>query len=181
MPQPVIDAVGVGPLLDAAVVRPVAGEHVELVERARVEQVLDALAGEQLALVVLALDRPLGPGVEGFFLALLEILEALAHGVLRHSEVARYRAPPAGAQRDAAMSGTGGRRATRVPRRGEASTGMRVLRIEPGTRPGVAGAGAGLGALLAAEGIGVVYGGAASGSWASSPTPRSPAAARSSA
>jgi hypothetical protein len=38
-------------------VRPVPGEHVELVERALVEEVLDALAGEHLALGVLALDR----------------------------------------------------------------------------------------------------------------------------
>ena len=51
------DAVGVGPLLEPDAVGAVAGEHVELVERARVEQVLDALAGEQLALGVLALDR----------------------------------------------------------------------------------------------------------------------------
>ena len=42
------DTVGVGALLDAALVGPVAGEHVELVERALVEQVLDALAGEHL-------------------------------------------------------------------------------------------------------------------------------------
>ena len=35
----------------------VAGEQVELVERAVVEEVLDALPGEHLALGVLALDR----------------------------------------------------------------------------------------------------------------------------
>ena len=57
VPQPVIDAVGVRPLLEPGAVGPVAGEHVELVERAGVEQVLDALAGEHLALGVLALDR----------------------------------------------------------------------------------------------------------------------------
>ena len=75
-------AVGVGPLLDAAGERPVAGQHVELVERARVEQDLDPLAGEQLALGVLALDRPLRAGLQGFFLALGQLLEALVHRVL---------------------------------------------------------------------------------------------------
>ena len=53
------DTVGVGPLLEARGVGPVAGQQVELLERAGVEQVLDPLAGEQLALGVLALDRPL--------------------------------------------------------------------------------------------------------------------------
>ena len=63
----------------------VAGEHVELVERARVEQVLDALAGEHLALGVLPLDRPLGAGVEGLLLALGQLGQALAHRVLGHA------------------------------------------------------------------------------------------------
>jgi hypothetical protein len=54
------DAVGVGTLFDPGLERPMAGEHVELLERSRVEQVLDALAGEHLALVVLALHRALG-------------------------------------------------------------------------------------------------------------------------
>ena len=84
VPQPGDDTVGVGPLLEPAVEGPVAGEHVELVERALVEQVLDALAGEQLALRVLALDGPLGAGVEGFFLALRQLRESLVHGMFRH-------------------------------------------------------------------------------------------------
>ena len=79
------DAVGVGPLEQAAVVGPVAGEHVELVERALVEQELDALAGEHLALGVLALDRPLRPGVERLLLALGQLGQPLAHRVLGHA------------------------------------------------------------------------------------------------
>ena len=63
---------------------PVAGQHVELVERALVEQVLDPLAGEQLALGVLALHGALRPGVEGFFLALCQLCQALGHGMVRH-------------------------------------------------------------------------------------------------
>jgi hypothetical protein len=83
------DAVGEGPLgLDAHAVGPVTGEHVELVEGAGVEQVLDALPGEQLALGVLALDRPLGSGVEGLFLALLQLGQALTEGMRRHSNAA---------------------------------------------------------------------------------------------
>ena len=78
------DTVGVGALLDAAVVGAVAGQHVELVERARVEQELDALAGEQLALGVLALDRALRPGVERLLLALGQLGQPLAHRLLGH-------------------------------------------------------------------------------------------------
>ena len=77
-------AVGVGPLVDQVGRHAMAGQHVELVERAGVEQVVDALAGQQLALGVLALDRALGPGVQRLFLALVELLDALGHGVLRH-------------------------------------------------------------------------------------------------
>ena len=57
-------AVGVRALLEARGVGAVAGEQVELVERALVEQVLDALAGQQLALGVLALDGSGRAGVE---------------------------------------------------------------------------------------------------------------------
>ena len=62
-------------------------------KRARVEQVLDALAGEQLALGVLALDRPLRPGVQGGVAPCLEIGDPFLHGLhavnLRVSELAR--------------------------------------------------------------------------------------------
>ena len=50
---------------------PVAGEQVELVERSLVEQVLDPLAGQHLALGVLALDGSRRPGVEGLLAPLL--------------------------------------------------------------------------------------------------------------
>jgi hypothetical protein len=52
------DSIGVWPLVEANIVSPVAGQHVELVERAFVEQVVDPLAGEHLALVLLALNGP---------------------------------------------------------------------------------------------------------------------------
>ena len=52
------DAVGErSGVLDAEAVGAVAGEHVELDERAGVEQEVDALAGGELAPLVLALDR----------------------------------------------------------------------------------------------------------------------------
>ena len=57
------DAVGVGAFLDPALVGPVAGQHVQLVERAGVQEVVDPLPGQHLAFVVLALDGPLGPGM----------------------------------------------------------------------------------------------------------------------
>ena len=54
------DTVGERPVvLDAEAVRAVAGEHVELDERAGVEQQVDALAGGELAALVLAPDRRL--------------------------------------------------------------------------------------------------------------------------
>ena len=61
-------------------------------------RILDALAGEQLALGVLALDRPLGAGVQRLFLALRQLLDALLHGVLRHSQP-MYRPPHGGPNR----------------------------------------------------------------------------------
>ena len=71
------DAVGEGPgVLDPEAVGPVAGEHVELDERARVEQQLDALAGGELAALVLALDRGRAPRVEGLLAQLGELDEA---------------------------------------------------------------------------------------------------------
>ena len=81
------DAVGVGTLFDPGVVRPMAGEHVELLERTRVEQVLDALAGEHLALLVLALNRALGRRMQGFVAAPFEIVEAFLHRMGGHNEI----------------------------------------------------------------------------------------------
>jgi hypothetical protein len=77
-------AVGVGALEQAAVVRTVAGEHVELVERAGVEQELDPLAGEHLALGVLARDRLLGTRMERLLLALGQLGQPLAHRMFGH-------------------------------------------------------------------------------------------------
>ena len=48
---------------------------VELDERARIEQLLDPLAREQLALLALPLDRFLAPCVQRFVAQLLELLE----------------------------------------------------------------------------------------------------------
>ena len=61
-----------------------ASEEVELVERAGVEEVLDPLAGEHLAPVVLPLSRRLRAGVERLFLALVELLEPLAQRMFGH-------------------------------------------------------------------------------------------------
>ena len=71
-------------LQEAAVVGAVAGQHVELVERPLVQQELDPLPSEHLALGVLPLDGPLRPRVERLLLALGQLGQALAHGVLGH-------------------------------------------------------------------------------------------------
>src|SRR5690606_1482259 len=85
------DAVGVGALVERRLGGP-PGEQIELVERPGVEQQLDALPGEKLAPVVLALARPVGAGSERFLLALHEVGEALAHRVVGHG--AKRTAPP---------------------------------------------------------------------------------------
>ena len=72
-------AVGVRALLEPGGVGAVPGEQVEFVERAVVEEVLDPLAGEHLALLVLALDRARRPGVERLLLPLLEVVEFVLH------------------------------------------------------------------------------------------------------
>jgi hypothetical protein len=58
----------------------VANERVELLERARVEQLLDPLAGGQLALGVLLLLR-LRVGVERLYPQLLQVRELLLVGL----------------------------------------------------------------------------------------------------
>ena len=58
------DPVGVGALLDTALVRPVTGQHVEFMEGARVKQIIDPFARQHLSLVTLALDCPLGARVD---------------------------------------------------------------------------------------------------------------------
>ena len=72
------DRVAPGALLvHVELVGAVPHERVELPERAGVEQLLDALAGGQLALRVLLLDRLLGGGVDGLEAQLLELRELL--------------------------------------------------------------------------------------------------------
>ena len=51
--------IGVGPSFNATVVCTMSGQHVELVEGPRVEQVLNTFAGEHLALGALTLHGPL--------------------------------------------------------------------------------------------------------------------------
>ena len=55
------------------------GEQVDLVERAFVEEVVDALPGEQLALGVLALDRSRGPRMVGLLASLEQVVELVLH------------------------------------------------------------------------------------------------------
>jgi hypothetical protein len=57
----------------------VAGQHVEFLERARVEQVLNAFPGRQLALGVVSLDGSLGPRVQGLVFALGQFGETFGH------------------------------------------------------------------------------------------------------
>ena len=64
-------------VLDAEAVGAVAGEHVELDERAGIEQQVDALARGELAALVLALDRRRAPGVQRLLAQLGELREPL--------------------------------------------------------------------------------------------------------
>jgi hypothetical protein len=82
-PEPGHDPVGVrAVLLQPHAVGPVAGQHVELLERPLVQQVVEALPGGHLSLGVLALDRGRAPGVQGLFLTPRQIFQPLDHGVL---------------------------------------------------------------------------------------------------
>jgi uncharacterized protein (TIGR00730 family) len=107
---------------------------------------------------VLTLHGPLGSGVEGFLLAPLEVLETLFHRVLSHNENARYSsAAPVPKERD-----VGGTRRY-VDAVGELQRVCVFCGSSDGTRPGVQALAVELGAHLAAEGIGLVYGGASIG------------------
>src|SRR6185437_12811878 len=55
-------------------------------ERALVEQVLDALSGRQLALGVMALDRPGTSGVQRLVLAFFQVGQPFGHGVFHAIE-----------------------------------------------------------------------------------------------
>ena len=80
------NTVGVGLILETGGMRAVAGEKVEFVERARIEEVLHALAGNHLALAVLALNRTLGSRGVSLFPALREVVQLLLHHVVGHGE-----------------------------------------------------------------------------------------------
>ena len=67
-------------LLHAEVVAAVLDEHVELLERALVEQQFDALARGQLAALVLGLDARLAAAQAGVLPPLLEFVENVFHG-----------------------------------------------------------------------------------------------------
>jgi hypothetical protein len=72
----------------------VPGEHVEFVERALVEEVLEPLTGEHLALLVLAFDRALRTGVNGLLAPVGEVGELLLHGVRHGWQVTGCRSLP---------------------------------------------------------------------------------------
>ena len=79
--------VGVGPvLLEPHAVGPVPGQHVHLLERAVVEQVVDALPGGHLAPGVVLLDRPGRPCVSGLLATLGQLRESLGHRVIHGTE-----------------------------------------------------------------------------------------------
>ena len=78
--EPGDHAVGVGAVvLEPHAVGPVAGQHVELLERALVEEVVDPLPGGHLALGVVPLHRGLAARVQGLFLALGQLRQTLSH------------------------------------------------------------------------------------------------------
>ena len=88
-------AVGVGPVvLEPHAVGPVPGQHVELLERPLVEQVVDPLPGGQLALGVVLLDGPGAAGVECFVLAFGQVGQAFGHGVFHAVEANAPWVPP---------------------------------------------------------------------------------------
>lgn len=73
------NTVGVGPFGQSCFVGAVTRQHVELVKRALIEQIVDAFASEHLALVALTLNRPFRSCVDGFQLALLKLFKSAVH------------------------------------------------------------------------------------------------------
>ena len=69
---------------EAGGVSAVASEQVEFLERTRVEEVVDALTSEHLALLVLALDRAGRTGVVGLLTTTAEVVELVGHGIGGH-------------------------------------------------------------------------------------------------
>ena len=73
------DTVGVGTVVEPCVVGAMPSEHVELVEAAVVEQVVDPFTSEHLALGVLPLDRSLRTGVHCRIATGVEVVDLLLH------------------------------------------------------------------------------------------------------
>ena len=72
--------VGIGPVLvQPHAVRPVPGQHVQLLEGTVVEEVLDPLPGGHLALGMVTLHRGLAAGVPGLLLAFRQLRQPLSH------------------------------------------------------------------------------------------------------
>ena len=78
-------AVGVGALVLAGPFGAAAGQHVQLLERPRVEEIVEAFAGRHLAPGVLAFDGRLAAGVEGGLAAAFKFLETVRHRLLSHA------------------------------------------------------------------------------------------------
>ena len=73
-------AVGVGAVvLQPHAVGPVPGQHVELLEGALVEEVVDPFPGRHLALGVVALHRGLAARVQRLFLAVRQLRQTFSH------------------------------------------------------------------------------------------------------
>ena len=68
------DSVCVGAFVQSNIVCSVASQHIELVERAIIEQVLNALASEHFSFFVLPRNSPFGAGVQSRLSALFEII-----------------------------------------------------------------------------------------------------------
>ena len=81
MPQPVTTpSPGDLGLLHAEVGAAVLDEHIELLEGVLVHQQLDALAGGELAALVLGVDAGLAAAETGFPATTLELLDDFLHG-----------------------------------------------------------------------------------------------------
>ncbi len=123
---------------------PVAGQHVELLEGALVEQVLDPLPGGELALGVVALDRPRASGVQRLVLALGQVGEAFGHGVFHGAEANPVGPGARNRPGDPAIVGAPGSRYHLLPairgfgRRASAMHGDHIFCIERSRVPTIA-------------------------------------------
>ena len=73
------DPIGVGTLCESGFMCPVTSQHVEFVERALIEQVIDALPGQHLAFFVLARNGTLRTCMQRLILAFTKIVEFGVH------------------------------------------------------------------------------------------------------